>query len=69
MTTNVVDVNLPLMSVAQIVHNGGKVVFAKGRCYIENRNGTTDQLEQREGLCIMKLWILQKQTTPFQGHA
>ena len=69
MTTNVADVDLPLMSVAQIVHNGGKVVFAKDRCYIEYRNGMIDHLEQWDGLYIMKLWIPKKQTTPFQGQA
>ena len=69
MTTNVADVDMPLMSVAQIVHNGGEVVFAKNRCYVKYSNGTSDTLEQRDGLYIMKMWIPKQQTAPFQGQA
>ena len=46
-TTNVADVDLPLMSVAQIVYNGGKVVMSPESCYIAHKNGTTYTLEFR----------------------
>ena len=48
---------------------GGEVVFAKNRCYVKYSNGTSDTLEQRDGLYIMKMWIPKQQTTPFQGQA
>ena len=69
MTTNVADVDMPLMSVAQIVHNGGKCFFAMNRCNVKYSNDTSDTLEQRDGLYIMKMWIPKQQTAPFQGQS
>ncbi|MDA8582887.1 hypothetical protein N9L68_01615 [bacterium] len=43
------DVDLPLMSVAQMVNNSSKVVFSKEACYVEYSSGRKDKLEKREG--------------------
>ena len=77
LTTNVADVDLPLLSVAQMLYNGSKVVLATDGCYVEYKNGRRDKLEQRDGLFVFKLWVprnLGKPVTahpesPFQGHA
>ena len=69
LTTKVAGVDLPLLSVAQMVYNGSKVVFSKGDRYIEYSNGRRDKLEQRDGLYIMKVWVPRNQKAPFQGQA
>ena len=77
MTTNVADVDMPLLSVAQMLHNGSKVVLATDGCYVQYKSGRRDKLEQREGLFVMKLWVPREQSkpasshrsAPFQGHA
>ena len=69
LTTNVADVDSPLLSVAQIVHNGGKVVFLQTDCHIEYKKGSRDRLEQRDGLHVLKLWIPRDQGKPFTGQA
>ena len=63
------DVDKPLLSVAQIVHNGGKVVFSRAGSYIEMKNGRRDQLEFRKGLHVLKLWVPRDQAMSFQGQA
>ena len=59
----------PLLSVAQIVHNGGKVVFSKAGSYIEMGGGRRDQLEFRNGLYVLKLWVPKDQKMDFHGQA
>ena len=39
LTTQVAEVDKALLSVAQIVHNGGKVVFSPEECYVESASG------------------------------
>ena len=56
---SVADVDKPLLSVAQVVHNGGKVVFSQTGSYIEHASGRQDQLEFRNGLYVLKLCIPQ----------
>ena len=69
----VTEVDRPLLSVAQVVHMGGKVVFSPEASYIESKlkSGATrrDSLEFRNGLYVLKVWIPRKQDTPFQGPA
>ena len=69
MTTKVADVDLPLMSVSQMLYNGRKVVLSPESCYVEYKSGRRDKLEQRDGRFIMKLWVPRNQNTPFQGQA
>ena len=61
------------MSVAQVVHMEGKVVFSPEASYIEStlKSGATrrDSLEFRNGLYMLKVWIPRKQDAPFQGPA
>ena len=69
----VTEVDRPLLSVAQVVHMGGKVVFSPEASYIEStlKSGATrrDSLEFRNGLYMLKVWIPRKQDAPFQGPA
>ena len=72
MTTNLAVVDLQLLSVSQMLHNGSKVVLPPESCYMEYKSGRRDKLEQRDGLFIMKLWVPRCQkppVTPFQGRA
>ena len=55
---SVTDVDKPLLSVAQIVHNGGEVVFSKDGSYIEMGGGRRDQLEFKKGLYVLKTTFL-----------
>ena len=63
------DVGKPLLSVAQVVHNGGKVVFSQAGSYIELGEGRRDQLEFRNGLYVLKLWVPRDQKMDFHGQA
>ena len=71
--SQVADVDKALVSVAQIVDRGGRVVFSPGGSYIEtvNSRGQTrrDHLEFRDGLYVMRLWIPKNQGLVFQGQA
>ena len=72
--TQVADVDKPLLSVAQLVHNGHKVVFSPESNYIEIKRAQggvrRDHLEFRDGLYVLKLWVPRDQKTPpFQGQA
>ena len=71
--TQVADVDKSLVSVAQIVDRGGRVVFPPGGSYIEhvNSRGQTRKghLEFRDGLGVMRLWIPKNQGPVFQGQA
>ena len=66
---SVADVDKPLLSVAQVVHNGGKVVFSQAGSYIEYASGRQDQLEFRNGLYVLKLWVPRGQGMDFHGQA
>ena len=71
--SQVADVDKALLSVAQIVDRGGRVVFSPGGSYIEtvNSRGQTRRghLEFRDGLYVMRLWIPKNQGPAFQGQA
>ena len=71
--SQVADVDKALLSVAQIVDRGGRVVFSPGGSYTEtvNSRGQTrrDHLEFRDGLYVMRLWIPKNQGPAFQGQA
>ena len=71
--SQVADVDKALLSVAQIVDRGGRVVFSPAGSYIEtvNSRGQTrkDHLEFRDGLYVMRLWIPNHQGSGFQGQA
>ena len=66
---SVADVDKPLLSVAQVVHNGGKVVFSQVGSYIEHASGRQDQLEFRNGLYVLRLWVPRDQGMDFHGQA
>ena len=69
----VTDVDKPLLSVAHIVHNGGKVVFSPEANYIEHKSKgggiRRDNLIFRDGLYMIKLWVPRDQGAPFTGQA
>ena len=71
--TQVADVDTALLSVAQVVDRGGRVVFDQKGSYIETKDehGTVrrDHLEHRRGTYVMRLWVPRDQSTPFQGQA
>ena len=71
--TQVADVDTALLSVAQVVDRGGRVVFDRSGSYIETRddqgNARRDHLEYRRGTYVMRLWVPRDQSTPFQGQA
>ena len=55
---SVTDVDRPLLSVAQMVQKGNKVVFSSQGSYVENSK-TKERLalEQKGGLFMFKMWI------------
>ena len=69
----VTDADKPLLSVAHIVHNGGKVVFSPEANYIEHKSKgggiRRDNLIFRDGLYVIKLWVPRDQGAPFTGQA
>ena len=71
--TQVADVDTALLSVAEVVDRGGRVVFDQRGSYIETKddqgNARRGHLEYRRGTNIMRLWIPRDQGTPFQGQA
>ena len=70
LTTQVAEVDKALLSVAQVVHNGGKVVFSPSECYVESASGKArSYIEQRGGLYILKMWVPRDQEAPFTGQA
>ena len=66
---SVADVDKPLLSVAQVVNSGGKVVFSRDGSYIDLGGGRRDQLEFRNGLYVLKLWVPRDQKMDFHGQA
>ena len=71
--SQVADVDKALLSVAQIVDRGGRVVFSPAGSYIEtvNLRGQTRKghLEFMGGLYVMRLWIPKNQGSGFQWQA
>ena len=69
----VTDVDKALLSVAQIIDRGGRVVFSAGGSYIGTVNSRGQarkgHLESRGGLYVMRLWIPKNQGPAFRGHA
>ena len=60
-------VDRPLLSVAQIVAAGCKVIFDANGSYIEQPGlGEYIELEQSGGLYTLKMWVPKKQ--PFSGQ-
>ena len=63
----------PLLSVVQIVHLGGKVVFSPVASYIECKatsgGVSRDNHVFKDGLHVLKSWAPRKQDAPFQGPA
>ena len=61
LTASVTKVGRHLLSVAQLVPKGGKVVFApanKGGCYIETAKGNSKiGIEHNAGLFMLQLWV------------
>ena len=68
LTTNVADVDMPFLSVAQMLHNGSKVVLATDGCYVQYKSGMRDNLEQRSGLFVLNLWVPREQSKPASSH-
>ena len=66
---SVADVDKPHLSVVQVVHNGGEVVFSQTGSYIEHASGRQDKLEFRNGLYVLKLWVPRDQGMDFHGQA
>ena len=66
MTAEVTDVSKALLSVANIVKAGNRVVFAQGDCYIEDvATKSRIPIEERNGAYVLKLWISRNQEVPF----
>ena len=64
------EVDKALLSVAQVVHSGGKVVLSPNECYVESASGKArSYIEQRGGLYILKMWVPRDQEAPFTGQA
>ena len=59
----VTDVDQPLMSVAQIFQNGGRVVFDKKGSYVES-GGRKIALAYEGGLYKLTLWVPREQSQP-----
>jgi len=66
---SVADVDKPLLSVAQVVNSGGTVVFSRKGSYIDLGDGRRDQIEFRNGLYVLKLWVPRDQKMDFHGQA
>ena len=70
LTAQVTEVHKPLLSVAQMVQQGGKVVFSRDGSYVDSPGGKhIIHLEQKGGLYTLKLWVPRNQASPFHGQA
>ena len=66
MKAQVCDVNKALLSVKRIVQAGNKVVFDEEESYIEDKiTGERMYLEDRGGMCMLKLWVRTSQGSRF----
>ena len=63
LNASVTDVDRPLLSVAQIVKKGSKVVLSPQGSYVEHpRTRERLALEQKGGLFTLKMWIPRKES-------
>ena len=76
LNASVTDVDRPLLSVAQIVQKGGKVVFSPQGSYVEHpKTKERLNLEQKGGLFMLKMWISREENqqrakgSSFRGQA
>ena len=54
---------------SQVVKSGGKVVFSQAGSYIDLGDGRRDQIEFKNGLYVLKLWVPRDQKMDFHGQA
>ena len=52
-----------------MVKSGGKVVFSQAGSYIDLGDGRRDQIEFKNGLYVLKLWVPRDQKMDFHGQA
>ena len=69
LTTQVTDVDRPLLSVSAIVKGGNRVVFDPEGSFIEDRDGQRIAMEERNGLFTLRMWAPRDQDSRFQGQA
>ena len=62
LTASVTDVVQPLLSVAQVVRSGSRVIFDKNGSYIEDENKERIPLESRGGMYTLKMWVPRDQS-------
>ena len=68
LNASVTDVDRPLLSVAQIVQKGGKVVFSPQGSYVEHpKTKERLALEQKGGLFMLKMWIPREENQQRSG--
>ena len=68
LTANVTSVDKPLLSVAQIVRSGSRVIFDKSGSYVEDENKERIWMEQQGGLFTLKMWVPREQGPHFPGQ-
>jgi len=61
LTASVTSVDKPLLSVAQIVRSGSRVIFDKTCSYVEDENKERIWMEQQGGLFTLKMWVPKEQ--------
>ena len=69
LTTQVTDVDRPLLSVSAIVKGGKRVVFDPRGSFMEDSDGQRIAMEERNGLFTLRMWIPKDQDSRFQGQA
>ena len=62
LTASVTDVVQPLLSVAQVVRSGSRIIFDKNGSYIEDDNKERIPLESRGGMYTLKMWVPRDQS-------
>jgi len=68
LTASVTSVDKPLLSVAQIVRSGSRVIFDKSGSYVEDENKERIWMEQQGGLFSLKMWVPREQGPHFPGQ-
>ena len=68
LTASVTSVDKPLLSVAQIVRSGSRVIFNKSGSYVEDENKERIWMEQQGGLFTLKMWVPREQGPHFPGR-
>ena len=66
---SVIDVDTPLLSVAQSVRAGSTVVFHRDGNHFQDETGERIPLEQKGGLHTLKMWVPREQASHFPGQA